>query len=402
MKHVKRFTAMVLAAALLLCTGCGGQTVQKKASCDQAEPASALCLVIGNHDNFPAVSMQQFYENVYAACLSYGSVAAVSVEGTPQVICDFKINPPDVHVDGTKRKQIAKENTNAILSRIASACALTPETDSLEALRLAGDLLDGKSGSKQLVMVDSFLSTAGLLDFTNPDLIGQDPASLVEKLKKKHSIPDLSGVQMTVLGLGCTAGKQAQPDAETKYKLQAIWEAILNATGADVCFDRTPVTGPEPQGLPAVSTVPMHSEGLVLEKLPEISHFDEAQLAFTPDTDRFADKTQARATLRPIADVLKKTGQCAVLAGSTASAGDAEDCLALSLARAEAVKTLLMELGVPENQLRCVGLGRSNHPLRKPDTDAYGRLIEDKAQYNRAVFVLSEDAAGKNGVCGEV
>ena len=74
----------------------------------------------------------------------------------------------------------------------------------------------------------------------------------------------------------------------------------------------------------------------------------------------------------------------------TASTGGTGETL--SLARAQACRDLLLELGASETQILCLGLGRSDNFLRVPDLDADGQLIESEAEKNRAVFLFSRES----------
>lgn len=117
---------------------------------------------------------------------------------------------------------------------------------------------------------------------------------------------------------------------------------------------------------------------------------DESSVAFLPDQAELADPEAASEVLQAIAQTLRETEVPIVLAGSTASVGG--DGIALSEARAEAIKEVLVSFGVPQEQITCVGLGRSPWSLRANDLDENGTLIEEQARLNRAVFVFAVDS----------
>lgn len=375
-------------AALTLLAGCGS---------DNGQESTAVCFVLGTHANFPALNVNTLYDKVYNACLSYGSVAAVVVDGEGRVAADYQINPPQVQVDRQKAKQIAEANTAQILQSLSSVSAEVPEADALSALWLGRDLLvDKAEPRKELVVVDSLLSTTGLLDFSASNLIEQEPEIIVAQLRERRAIPDLSGVDVKLLGLGQTCGEQAKLTPDYTYRLQAIWLAILDAAGCrSVEVSSTPLGGAEPEGLPYVSSVPVIEDSLSFDStaIPEVIRFDdETSLRFHGDSARFVDRVQAEETVRPIAQVLRDNPTAGILlAGMTASVGG--DGLELSLARAEAVKTLLVGEGVPPEQITCLGLGRRENCLRVEDLDSAGRLIENQAKRNRAVFLLLRGSA---------
>ena len=75
-----------------------------------------------------------------------------------------------------------------------------------------------------------------------------------------------------------------------------------------------------------------------------------------------------------------------LIAGTTATVGTNESCVALSQARAEAVKSLLVSLGVSEDRIETVGLGY-DHEYHLDDLNSDGTL-NDNAASNRAVILF--------------
>ena len=383
----KILSALMACLLLALLAGCGAE---------EPEESSAVCFVLGSHSNFPVVSVSQFYTDVYDACYSYGSVSAVSVSGSSQVAANYDITLPSVRVDTEKRRQLAEGNTATVLRALQTVTADAPEVDTLGAITLGRDLLAKKNADrKTLVVVDSMLSTTSLLDFTSSSLIEQDPDEIVAQLAQRHAVPDLTGIEVRVMGLGQTCGEQPALTADYTYKLREIWIAILNATGClSVEIDPTPLGGTVPEGLPHVSAVPVVADALSFsagEILPDVTRFDESSVRFKGDSAEFSDPVQAQEALAPIAAILRNAPEAEiVLAGMTASVGG--DGVALSLARAEAVKQVLTEAGANPAHITCVGLGRSENCLRVDDLDENGRLVEEYAKLNRAVFLFLKDS----------
>lgn len=387
MKMKPLLSALSVSLLLALLAGCGA---------GETEESTAVCFVLGRHDHFPVVSVSQFYTDVYDACYSYGSVSAVSVSGRSQVAANYDITPPSVRVDADKRRQLAEGSTAAVLRVLQDISADTPEVDTLGAITLGRDLLVKKdAGRKSLVIVDSMLSTTSLLDFSAAGLIEQAPEEIVAQLEQRHAIPDLSGIEVRVMGLGQTAGEQPELSADYAYKLREIWTAILDASGClSLEFDPTPLGGAAPEGMPAVSVVPVVADALSFSAsavLPDVIRFDETAVRFNGDSAAFSDPAQAWEALAPVASVLRDAPETEiVLAGMTASAGD--DGVSLSLSRAETVKEFLTEAGVNPARITCVGLGRAGNCLRVNDLDENGQLVESLAKRNRAVFLFLKDS----------
>lgn len=104
------------------------------------------------------------------------------------------------------------------------------------------------------------------------------------------------------------------------------------------------------------------------------------QVAFRPDSTAFVDESAARAALGIIAQQIKGTAVQYVIAGSTADVDGStlESSQELSLARAQAVRQILCEQGVPSQQLCCIGLGNQPTSCRSAE----------QAQ-NRCVYIVA-------------
>ena len=64
----------------------------------------------------------------------------------------------------------------------------------------------------------------------------------------------------------------------------------------------------------------------------------------------------------------------------------------LAEARANACRQVLLEQRVNEAQIKTVGLGQLDNPLRVHDVDENGKQIQELAQQNRAVVVVKAES----------
>nr|MBQ4319495.1 hypothetical protein [Clostridia bacterium] len=385
-------------------------TVLMTAGCDkQAEPEpSAVVFVLGMHDNFPYQgTLAALRDTVYEACYSYGEVTVVVVDGNSYIGADYDIERPDVNIDNAKRKQMARQSTEAIMQRIVSLKAVTPEVDTLSAVNLAADKLRASEcASKTVILADSACSTAGILNFAASRLIEDTPENIVNGLKAIDALPDLTDISVEVIGMGQTSGAQTPLSPYMSKNLIRIWDAILTEAGAaEVDIDTTPLAVYESDAdLPYVTPVTVISDTLIYTVpqttpadestdpevqpiMPEVVRFDETAIRFVGNAAAFADEAQAVESVRPIAGLLcANPAKTVYLAGMTASTGG--DGIQLSTERAEAVKRLLTDMGCDADRIICVGLGRSQNHLRADDLDDSGNLIESMAKLNRAVFLF--------------
>lgn len=389
-------TTMVLGTAM---TGCGNKT-------SASDTPQSVSLVRRVTRNCPAISLQteSVYDKIYEAAYSYGDVSVVSAEGTPKVVCNYNLQEPNKKIDKSKRNQLATNNTAQMIEQMSAITSTTPEADTLTSIRLSADTLHSTSGEseKTMIIFDSGLSTAGLLNFAQQNIIETSPEFLVEQLEARHAIPDLSDIHVVWVGLGKVCGEQPELTADYQYRLEEIWKAILcKGNAASVTFDRSPVSNEAYAGnLPQCSIVPVVADALDIETLvteaemPDVIKWDEASpVTFQGDKAEFVDYQAAAKELTPVAEYLTANPQQKVyIFGMTATVTGGNSGTELATKRAQTVRNVLTEKGVSEAQITCVGLGQISNPLRVDDVDANGHQIQELAQKNRAVFVIREES----------
>ena len=391
---MKKCLAIVLSIVCLFSlTACGSLNVGTSDSVPEA-----LAIVLAIRKNFCAVPTQLITQEIYDCAYSYGSVDVVLVQGQPQISGSYQINDPHENINSAKHRQIAQQSSSDIIKKISALKATTPEADTLYAINLAADQLVTVSSErkKELIIIDSGLSTAGLMDFSRENLINNTPEYIVSQLAELHALPDLTGITVTWIGLGQTAGEQEKLPSSYKYKLETLWQAILNASGASVNFSTVQLLSEETNcEMPPVSAVPIAEDNLNLQSdnLPSVVGFNEnSSVKFVGDKAEFIDPVSAENTLKPVAEYLIATGEQRYIVGMTATHGDPLQRQKLSLERSEACKHILVQYGVAPEQLIPIGLGYKQNSLRVCDTDKNGNLIESQAKINRAVYFISPNS----------
>ena len=393
----KKFVSTILAMTLVLSTVLTGCDCTRSASSVSDTPQS-VSLVRRVTKNVPAVSLQSesIYNEVYNAAYTYGDVSVVSVEGTPKLVCNYEIKEPDKNIDNSKRKQIAGDNTDLMLSEMSSMASTTPEAATLTAIRLSAETLQNTSAEeKTMIIFDSGLSTSGLLNFAEQNIIDTPVENIVAQLEELYAIPDLTGIHVVWVGLGEVCGDQPVLTSKYEHKLKELWDAILTAGGATVDYKKAGTSEGYTGELPQCSIVPVVEDTLVTDaELPEVMKWDgESSVTFKGDQAEFIDYEAAAEELSPIAEYLKaNTDEKIYIYGMTATITGGGSGVELAEARAEAVKAVLVEKGAIAEQMECVGLGQISNPLRVNDVDANGKQIDELAQKNRAVFVIKADS----------
>lgn len=389
-KFKKMFLPLIM-IVLFMVTGC-------KEGNPPSDTPTHTVIVCGSHANTAYTSFLNT-EEVKSTVMestesSFGSVTLIVSDGQPFVAEKFQINGSEKKLSNKKKTQIASQQADQILATAKEIKTVTPEVDLLSALQLADRSLSGVDGKKQIIVIDSGLSTAGKVNFFNSKLleeIGMEK-QLYKFLDEEKELPGLDGVDVLWIGLGDTAGQQEACPAAVRDTLKKVWETVL--TGAKSVTFSSAVPGNEPErDLPSVSVVE-YPEDKVFEPVV----FDNKTLMFQADSTELADISAAKAVLLPMVNELKDNRIQIAIFGTTASVGSNTSCIAFSEARAQTAKDILVEMGLPEEQIAYVkGLGYNNI-FHTDDRLPNGTLDPLKAERNRSVIVMSIDDARKNNL----
>jgi outer membrane protein OmpA-like peptidoglycan-associated protein len=217
-------------------------------------------------------------------------------------------------------------------------------------------------------------------------MFGASSADVVSFLANQRLMPDLSGRSVVLVGLGDTADPQPPLAANLQTGIVDLWTAVATKAGA-VCAYRLKAASTRT----AVTTnVPV-----TVVKPPVPQPFtdcgttvlaDSGSVGFVVGTGNFRDPEAARKTLESLAQTLVKHTQRVTLTGTTSSEGSAGANQTLSEQRANAVKAILVQLGVEQSRITAVGVG-SHGPNHQPDMTKDGVLIPAAAAHNRSVVV---------------
>lgn len=395
---MKKIISVVLVLTLSL-TLCGALSACTTTT-NSVNESLALSFVLGVRKNFPGISSnaQSIYDSVLEVCTNYGEVSYAVVEGTPEQTKTITLEKSDKNLSDAKIKEIAKRNANDIVNGFASLKAETPEVDTLQTIRLSANALKASTiDNKKLVVYDNGLCTTGLLSQLKYNVLATDPDIVVDKLEQLHSLPDLEGVEVLWIGLGCVSGEQQVIPDSYRFNLETLWRTIIERSGGNITFDSTPVTGEESEGLPHVSVVEFPSDDLGLNTVSvtdtSVYKLDEGTCKFIGDKAELVDVEAARKAVEPFVEHLKSNPDEKILiAGTTAKVGNG-DGVELSYQRTQTVKKMLIDSGVKEEQIECIGLGCTDNCLRVEDHNADGTLNEAMAAQNRAIYIIFADSS---------
>ena len=198
---------MGMLTGMLCLTGCSGNKGTKESKTPQA-----LAVVLGAHANSQGLNLNNVMvqDTVVNAVKSNGYVSVVCVDGEPELLAANLYEIPEQYANGNKSKleSDALMKANNMLMELETVKADDPESDVLESLRLAvRSLADMNDMEKSILIIDSGLSTTGVMDFKG-NLIMADPDNLAEKLYEKSAIPNFDGITVIWMQMGDTAAPQ--------------------------------------------------------------------------------------------------------------------------------------------------------------------------------------------------
>jgi len=409
-------TAAVCGAALLAGTvlaGCGGGSSPGGASQVSAgatgtgsvadsscpmTPGAPVALAIGARSNNPKPSLPASATDLLnSAITAKKPIIVVRIDGAPQAVFNQAYTPSGANTQSQQQSyNDYLSNLNDILAGTSNPQtdirAQVPQANVLEALAVAADNLEAAGGGN-LIMVDSGLQTTDPLNFTT-GLLADDPQTIVSYLKSAGELPDLKGLRVQFSGLGWTAAPQQSLDLPDRNNVTGIWQDIALAAGAS-CVEidtTTPSNRTSLSGLPPVSVVTPPAQGEAPTSCSTTDLNDSNNVGFEFDSTTFRDPSGAQATLQKLANVIISTSESVTLTGATSSEGSDAYNMQLSLERAEAVKNLLVQMGVPARRITTVGDG-SHLPGRLNDRGPNGQLLIGPAIQNRKVVAKLSGAA---------
>jgi OmpA-OmpF porin, OOP family len=363
---------------------CGGATQTATAN-PCGDPGGDVVIAASARANAPWPQAQfGSILSAYAetATTNQRTVSVVSTDGVPQVVTSQSFKSDAANPQAAKDELAPKQNQ--LLQALMASRAQSAEANPLNALNVAARLIRGSGQPGTVVLLDSGLQTTGALDYT-AGLLGSDPEIVANQLAHRGQLPDLSGVNVIVLGVGDVSAPQEPLDTAQQTNLREQWQAIAKESGAAcVHIDQTPVTGSAQAGLPRVAVVKVPQAQAIAPGTRVV--ISDTAVKFVSDSAQLVDPASARRALSRIADDVKTNTRRVLLTGTTATDGTEAGRLELSRQRAETVKSLLVQQGVPAANIETNGVGTHN-PEHVNDVDGKGNLVESLAAQNRNVIL---------------
>jgi OmpA-OmpF porin, OOP family len=381
---------LVMTAVLAGCNGEGdasssGSAIQPGQSTTLECPKDAnkaLTLVVGARAGSPKPDLPPDVQQlVRGAAVSKQTVQVVRVDGKPSVALTAKFQT-DAKND-TKRDNDLTAFVSNTLQVIKGLKPKEAEADVVGALTEAARVTP-EGGT--VVLLDSGLPTTGQLSFKDGNMFGADPGDAAAYLESQGLMPRLTGRSLLLVGVGNTAEPQPQLDENLRNRVVKLWQAVAAKAGV-ACAAELPVAV---RRAPFETSIPVSIVNLppppVFKACGATTLPDSESVGFTSNTANLRDPDAAKRTLRQLADQLASGTQRVNLVGNTASVGKADENRTFSRQRAEAVKAVLVSLGIDGGRITTQGdgsTGKYHVNDRAPD----GALIPPAAAQNRSVVV---------------
>lgn len=385
-------------------TGCEKQTDSRP---EAGGPVHAV-FVLGSTSNTPVLNLSAVADLIRRICAQGGStISLIVADGQPRLFDEITAPEVDASYSKAKQKQIIEARVAEIMSVAKEALAREPHADYLEAIQMAGRILQSFDDDyeKELIIFGSCLSDVEPLDFSTMYLDNIDTENVVGALRATDNIADLENCRVTVYNCGDVAAPQKTLSPTERKILQQIWEGILDAGKPEsLAFATDLPTQFVYEGLPEVNTVPVVREGNALpdddtDAEPDTATeadaviFDETVISFEPGTADLKDPKAAMAAIHEVSRSMEEHPEKkALLIGCTARWGSEEDSLSLSFARAAAIRNLFVNAGIRKDRLKVLGTGWLS-PFHKNDQAKDGGLDESVAPQNRSTIWIDTESS---------
>lgn len=362
-------------------------------------PSSSIGIVLGNTQNAPGPQLNSgVLDEIKGTLMQHRgettdtfiqSIIAVSAVKEPYDIPLDSLKLVNIRNNSANASEDIDKNFNVIKKYLNSVAPTDDGANYLDAiLEARRELSAGQNTKTTIVVIGSGLSDSGDLDFAHSDTLSGilnaksgvvDAAvdKIADMIDSKYGMNYLDGYRVVFYGLGDTVAPQEQLRPNQKNVVSHIYSKLIQRLGgvADV-ENGAGVTGKSVATDYVVSTTDTGCGDVGLT-------FDDESVKFVANSAAFADPLAARSALRSVETIYEKgSGNITGIQVDGYIAHVNVTGETLSQARANAVKALLVDMGMPASKVTAKGKGFGPHNIPAKD-----RMV--KITINR------------NSVCGE-
>ena len=348
------------------------------------------------------------------ACRPGSNYAFISAEGKPSSICEPGIvaDLSDRGYTDTMLDRVRSGISADFANKIDSYKPSTSEINMADAIKegvrtLKANAIEGRKNV--LVLYCSGRSTTGIIDMTKTPLYMVDIDESVKAVSSEMAV-DMSLIDEVVwYCAGDCGGNQPVLSANEQAKMKEFYNKLFKTLGAKNIqfkedlpssehyeFDDTYVSSMEVEGVKSglkqmVIMDPDIFEDGSEEVLDEPIVIPESQISYKPDSAVFLNKEAAIKIIQPLAKYMIESKRSILLYGTCAGDKDTSYTKKLALARADAVKDLLVQSGVDEKQIKVISVAIADDPYYQ-----YGLGTGKKASVNRKTVIVDLDSSLAN------
>ena len=343
----------------------------------------AVAIIAGNVDNSPAPKLEdnkKFRESISEVFYNtevneLPNVVIFSAASEPKTI-DIK----DRYFVGTAANDIANEsNLSDLIKGIEMAVNTSPSVsgaDFFACIIEAAEYLKGYE-NPIIIIYGSGLSDTGVFNFAFNDLLNSNKASqdyvfniLIND--GRFTEGEYSNITVNWYGIGQTVGDQPELKEYKKY-VQNIYIFIFKFFGMKYNFYSIPVTAGDKSVVTEyevnITPLPIIEEGFTIS-------LNERYLSFYGDSAKLKNEKEVRELLKAYAEKFKDSDVSLKLTGYQTVCAKSKK---LSVARAEKVKSILVELGVDANRITTDGVaGPPDNRKENPKCGSTGVAVEHR------------------------
>lgn len=393
---------IVVALGMFLCltgTGCGGSE-----DIQLSNPMN-VAFVVGIVDD--ETKFNEDIDEFNTLSANPGSdYAFISIEGEPTTIGEPGTIPDlsDRGYTDVMMERVRAGIEADLSNRLEYYEPVSPEINMAEAIELAVRTLNAhkvEGRENLLVLYCSGKSTSGLINMLETPMYELDIERSVASVTQKMNA-DMSNVDIVWYCCADFGSDQPKFSANEKAQMRSFYEQLFMALGAksvsfkddlpsneNYHFDATPVSNIVVEGTESgLKDLTILKPGIFEDAdetvLEEPIVILEEQVRYKPDSAEFLDSDSASAAIQPVADFLLEHPDVTILLyGTCAGESDSEYTLLLGKARAESVKTVLVEAGVDEKRINAVTVKAENDPYYQ-----FGLGTGSEASVNRKTVMV--------------
>ena len=325
-----------------------------------------------NNKNFKESLSEVFYNTEVG---ELPNVVVFSATSEPKTI-DIK----DRYFVGQAANDIATEsNLNDLIKGIEMAINTSPTAsgaDYFACIIEAAEYLKGYD-NPLIIVYGSGLSDTGVINFAFDDLLNSDKSNseyIQNILINDGRFNDgaYSNITINWYGVGQTVGEQPELKEYKKY-VQNIYVYIFEFFGMNYNFYSIPVssndTSVDTEYEVNMTPLPTFEENFSIS-------LNERYLSFYGDSDKLKNEKEVKQLLTAYAEKFKNSDVNLKITGYQTVCARSEK---LSIARAEKVKSILVDLGVDANKITTAGVaGPPDNRVENPRCGSTGVAVEHR------------------------